>query len=125
MTAHHLSTALFVLFIGGASAVMADERPDHFKGLVPESPTEAVQNFSRFNRKLEDILARASLSVSDLSEIHEITYTLENALAVIKEETANLANLLETVHLASENGGVDEVTRAGREYLDGARRIIE
>lgn len=120
-----LSAALVILSIGGAAPTLADESPDHFKGLVPESPTEAVQNFSRYNDKLENILARDSLSVTDMAEIHEITYTLENALAVINEQTANVASLLETLHLASELGGADNVVRAGREYLNRARQIAE
>lgn len=103
----------------------AEERPDHFKGLPAETLEEAVGNFSEYNGRLEEILSSEELSAADLSAIHELTYTLENALGKINEELTALADVLEEVHLASEHNGYDDVRRHGRQYLDISRRIIE
>ena len=119
-----LPPALLLLGFLGSSA-SADERPDHFKGLVPATPAEAVQNFSAYNTRLEELLAREKLSAADLSAVHEMTYTLENALAVIDEELGNVAVLLEELHVASEESGANDVRTRGEAYLAKAREIIE
>lgn len=119
-----LSPVLAVLVALG-STVHAEERPDHFKGLEPETIEQAVQNFSEYNRRLDALLTGEGLSPADLSKVHEMTYTLENALAFINEELGQLAVSLEEVHIASEEAGADEVKAKGQSYLGKATRIIE
>lgn len=85
---------------------------------------EAVANFSEYNHKLEAILD-GDLTEEAMVEIHELTYTLENALAKINAELTHLADTLEELHLASEEYDTETAMNKGREYLSVAREVIE
>ncbi len=108
-----------------AGTVQADERVDHFEGLPAETLTEAVENFAEYNDRLEAVLNRGELSPADLAEVHELTYTLENALEKINTEFTALADTLEEVHLASESSDPDTVATRGRAYLGTARTVVD
>lgn len=101
------------------------ERPDHFKGLPADTLEDAVKNFSEYNQKLATVLDKSELSAADLATIHELTYTLENALEKIGAELTALAETLEEVHVASETADSKTVLSKGREYLSTARKVIE
>lgn len=77
-----LITSLFALSL--SAMIQAEERPDHFKGKPSETLEQAVANFSEYNGKLADLLAKDALSPQDLHQVHELTYTLENALEKIQ-----------------------------------------
>ncbi|TVR82909.1 MAG: hypothetical protein EA405_05565 [Rhodospirillales bacterium] len=102
-----------------------DERVDHYKGLPAATLDHAVKNFSEYNRRLEIILDKNELTSDDLDTIHQLSYTLENALEKIREELSALAETLEEVHLASETGEADRVMAEGGAYLSVARKLIE
>jgi CHASE3 domain sensor protein len=104
--------------------LMAEDRPDHFKGKPANTLKEAVANFSEYNRKLDTLLKKKELAPQDLHDIHVLTYTLENALEKIRADLADLADTLESVHLGSENADVDAVRQHGKHYLDTARQVI-
>lgn len=89
-----------------------------------ETLPEAVKNFSEYNAKLEAIL-KDDVTNAEMSEVHELTYTLENALGKINEELAKLSETLEKVHLASEKLDREGVTGHGREYLSVSRQIVK
>ncbi|BAZ93694.1 hypothetical protein TspCOW1_13240 [Thiohalobacter sp. COW1] len=116
-----------VLFSALAVSVpaFADDRPGHYEGEPAETLEQAVANFSEYNRRLETILGQGELSSRDLHEIHQITYTLENALERLEEEVEELAEVLEEVHLASENADAETVQSKGRDYLETSRQIIK
>jgi hypothetical protein len=107
-----------------AGSVQAD-RADHFKGLPADTLEEAVTNFSEYNEKLRAILARDELTAADIGTIHELTYTLENALEKINAEFAALAETLEEVHVASETADYGRVKEKGREYLSTATTVVK
>lgn len=114
------------LFALGLSAVLqAEERPDHFKGKPSETLEQAVANFSEYNGKLADLLAKDALNPHDLHQVHELTYTLENALEKINAELTELAKTLEAVHVASESGDAKTTKEEGARYLDTARQVIK
>lgn len=100
-------------------------RPDHYKGEASATLEQAVANFSEYNTKLAAILAKDSLSPADMNDIHQLTYTLENALEKMREEMTDLAAELEEVHIASET--VDTVTAKakGNAYLETARKLVK
>lgn len=113
-------------FVSAMSAPLsADERPDHYEGKPAETLQQAVSHFSDYNAKLEAILAKDPLSARDLNDIHQLTYTLENALETINREFTALANVLEEVHVASETAGYDRVKEKGQAYLETARQLVE
>ncbi|MCW5599326.1 MAG: hypothetical protein KIT59_09470 [Nitrosomonas sp.] len=118
-----LITSLLALSL--STMAQAEERPDHFKGKPSETLEQAVVNFSEYNGKLADLLAKDALSPQDLHQVHELTYTLENALEKINAELTELANTLEAVHVASENGDAKTTKEQGARYLDTARKVIK
>ncbi|WP_355662226.1 DUF6746 family protein [Halomonas salifodinae] len=101
------------------------ERVDHFQGEAAETLQAAVEHFSEYNQRLEALLAQETLSDEELVQVHELTYTLENALETISAEVAELAEELEEVHLASERLDSEGVKRHGRVYLDKAKGLID
>lgn len=122
------SSILFagVLSLGLTAAAHADDkRPSHFKGEPADTLTAAVTNFSEYNKKLAAILAKDNLAPEDLVKVHELTYTLENALKKLEDELDDLADTLEEVHEASERLDGKTVKEQGQKYLDTARQIIQ
>lgn len=116
-----LAATLFALSASGSAFA---QRPDHFKGKKAETLNEAVANFSEYNKKLSTILAKRDLTPTDMAKVHELTYTLENALNNIRAELATLAQTLEEVHVASERQDVKAVKARGQSYLLTAREIV-
>lgn len=103
----------------------AEERPDHFKGEPAETLEQAVANLSEYNARLAAIVEKDELSDDDHAEIHELTYTLENALGKIKEELDVMAEDLEAVHLASEERADEVIAERAPAYLSAARKLVE
>ena len=106
-------------------AITATERPDHFRGEAAETLPEAVSNFSEYNEKLSALVEKDELTAAELHEVHELTYTLENALAKIQDELEDLAETLEEVHIASEKSDATTVKSKGSEYLETSRQLVE
>lgn len=107
-------------------ALASDEAPrsSHYKPVPSENLVEAVQNFSEYNGKLEEILA-GPVDDNAIADIHQITYTLENALGKINEELAALAEKLEELHIASEKLDREKVMLFGGEYLDVSKKVVK
>jgi len=102
----------------------AEERPDHFEGQRADTLSDAVSNLSTNNDHLAALLAKDELSDDDMGIIHQLTYTLENALAKIAEEVDSMAALVEEVHLGSENMERDRVRENGKAYLETIRPLV-
>lgn len=120
-----LSTLVLVLFLAiGFSAKADEQRPEHFEGEPAETLEQALANFSEYNDKLAAILAKDELSPKDLYEVHQLTYTLENALDKIRNEYEDLAETLEEVHVASEHNDTGTVKSSGKAYLDAGRQLV-
>lgn len=98
---------------------------DHYEGKPSNNLDEALVNLAEYNRKLEEILEQEQLDPGDMERIHQLTYTLEKALARINTEVADLAATLERLHLSSEGQERDAVTEHGNKYLEGTRRLID
>ncbi len=107
-----------------AGSAVAEESSGHFKGLAAPDLNTAVANFSEYNNRLEQVLA-GELTDTDLVTVHELTYTLENALEKINIDLEELAQTLEKVHVASETFNRDALKEAGPAYLETARTVIK
>ena len=116
--------AVLAVSLAVAGGAMADDRPDHFKGLAAPDLQTAVANFSEYNKRLEKALS-GELTDADLMKIHELTYTLENALEKINDDLEDLADTLEEVHIASETFKRDELKKVASQYLETSRQIIK
>lgn len=90
---------------------------DHFEGKPAPTLQAAMDNLETGNEQLRSLLA-GDLSATDMGRVHEVTYTLENALARIAEAREEAATVLEEVHLASERNDVDTVQADGDAYLE-------
>jgi hypothetical protein len=113
--------AIAVLAFTHTLPVSASEEPyQHHKGLPAGTLEVAVAHFSEYNLKLEKALAE-KLDDAKIQDIHELTYTLENALEKMNKELANLAEALEVLHKASERIDPKAVSTHGQAYLDKAR----
>jgi len=107
-----------------AGPAFADE-VDHYQAKPSETLEQAVQNFSEYNQRLNDILQKDELSVDDMERIHQLTYTLEVALAKINEEMAGLPATLERLHLSSEAHNQAEARGVGDVYLETAQTVVD
>ncbi|PHQ55620.1 MAG: hypothetical protein COA29_04930 [Porticoccus sp.] len=114
-----------ILFILGPSAsALASERPDHFHGKPADTLEAALTNFAEYNRELAVILKKEEITSRDMAQIHELTYTLENALNKIRSDLDGLAGTLEKVHVASERAETGIARVQGSAYLNLADKII-
>ncbi|MEQ5803483.1 DUF6746 family protein [Halomonas sp. H10-9-1] len=120
-----LLTAMCFGLLGTTANADDHERADHFEGEAAESLEQAVTHFTETNRELAKLLAQDELSNADLGTIHELSYTLENALAKIDEELDTMAVDLEELHLGSETLEHERVRTHGVAYLEAARTLTE
>jgi len=125
MTRINLTTLAVTLLMSLSMLAHAEDRPDHYKGEPSETLEQAVQNFSEYNRKLEVLLNKEKLTAAEMATVHQLTYTLENALNKINAELDALSETLEVVHKASENVDAATTLSKGREYLSVSRQVIK
>lgn len=119
----YLALSLLFLIPLFASDAHASERPDHYLGEPSATLEEALRHYAETNQRIDDLLSKGDLDPTDLAAVHELTYTLENALARIDEEYERLAEQLEELHLASEGADVARARALGERYLENARRF--
>ncbi|WP_311944149.1 DUF6746 family protein [Halomonas piscis] len=120
-----LLAALLVTGTGtGTAAADDNDRPDHFDGKPAETLEAAVTNFSEGNQHLAELLEADTLGDEQLAEIHQLSYTLENALAKIDDEVEAMAESLEEVHVGSETGAPKQVADSGQTYLEAAQTLV-
>lgn len=101
------------------------EEEGHFTGLPAATLSEALANFAEYNQRLRAYIDRGEIAPQEYVEVHELTYTLENALAKINEELTALADTLEEVHVASEKADAEALLASGRAYLAVAEEIVK
>lgn len=113
LTIATLSAALL-----SSGAVWAtDSRPAHFKGVESADLTAAMANLAEYNQRFAVLLEQKTLTQEDLAAVHQLTYTLENALERISKDLGDVAETLERVHVASETMQPETVQTEGARYL--------
>lgn len=115
------ASAAFLFF--GAAAQANDDRPAHFKGEAVSSWSQAHENLDKYNKELADIIAKDTLTPQDGAKVHELTYSLENALEYMEEAIEKLAEQLEEVHVASEKNELETIKNKGAVYLDNVKAL--
>ena len=103
--------------------VMADdnERVKHFKGITAGSAVEAQSILTEYNSKLAVIASKDKLDMTDVAEIHMLTYTLENQLEYLEEDLERVAEQLEVLHKLSETAQVERAKAQADVYLKNAK----
>jgi len=122
-----LTTMVAAIALGIAAwtgGALADEKVQHYEAKPSETLEDAVKNFSEYNKKLAEVLSREKLSDNDMEEVHQLTYTLEVALAKINEEMSGIVDTLEEVHLSSEERNEAKLRGVSQVYLEIATTVI-
>lgn len=116
---------VFVGLMAWSLAGHADSsRVDHYEGEAAESLSEALVHLAENNQRLAAMIDSEALTPAELNEIHQLTYTLENALERIRSEVVDIAQTLEEVHLGSEQADAQHVRERAQAYLDASRPLI-
>lgn len=102
-----------------------EQRYEHFKGQPAKTLDQAMFNLANFNAKLAQLMADGELTAEDMATVHQLSYTLENALQKLDEEVDTLQEVLEEVHIASETLDYDTVKKQGRIYLETSAKIVK
>ena len=102
----------------------AEERYDHFPSLEAADMKTAFCNIQSYNQTLASITAKETLSVEDMVKVHELTYTLENAIMRLQADLNQAAIDLEEVHQASERLEQSTIQTSGKRYLDATRQLL-
>ena len=99
---------------------------NHFKGEPADTLEAAITNLTSYNKKLAAYVNQSSkITPKELHEIHQISYTLENALERLSAEVKDIQDLLEEVHLASEQARYDDAKNHGKAYLDKINLLVK
>lgn len=97
----HLAPLAFAVVLAATPALSQDS-VDHYAPQPSETLEQALSNFSEYNKIMATILAKDSLTPNDMEDVHQLSYTLEVALAKLIVDSEDLAVRLEYVHQASE-----------------------
>lgn len=107
-----------------ASVAQADEKYSHFPSLDAPTTTAALCNLATFNQKLQVIAKKKALTPEDMVKVHELTYTLENAVIRLKKDLDSIAVDLEKVHKASEHLDLKTIQSSGKDYLAATSLLV-
>ena len=111
--------------LGLATLPVASDEVDHYAAQPSETLAEAMANLKAYNAKVEEVMAREDLSPQDMEEVHQYTYTMEEAVARVAAEMEKLAVVLERVHLSSEGDNPSALRGAADVYLEMAGPLTQ
>lgn len=104
-----------------ANPAMANENTvqtaQHFAAKSAPDTNTAMCNLAQFNTILSKVTSADKIDPVAMVKVHELTYTLENALARLKITLEETAIALEEVHLASERFDESVVKSQSAAYL--------
>lgn len=117
-----IATASLMFFT--AVNVQADEKYSHFPSLKADNTSAALCNLSKYNEKLQAIVNKQKLTTEDMVKVHELTYTLENAVQRLQKDLDTIAVDLEKVHKASEHLDQSTIKGSGDKYLTATSLVL-
>ena len=93
-----------------------DQKTDHYEGKEFGTAEDARAALIDTTQKMAAVINTDKLDISKMEEVHQISYTTEDALAVVakhndKHDFSALAEKLEAVHQASEHHKADILAR--------------
>ena len=107
-----------------ATFAHADEKFSHFPSEESPNTVVALCNMAEFNKKLQAIVNKDAITPEDMVKVHELTYTLENAVMRLQKDLETIAVDLEKVHKASEHLDKKTIHRAGKDYLKATSELL-
>ncbi|MBT0585990.1 DUF6746 family protein [Alteromonas oceanisediminis] len=108
-----------------SNTVVADDEYQHFAAKPSEDLSSALCNLKDYNALLTDIVETdADIPVEGMVKIHELTYTLENAIQQLQRDLATIAEDLESVHKASERIDQATVSEKSAAYLEATSLLL-
>jgi len=119
-----LSSSLLALTLAFSATLNASE-VRHYKGQDVNTVEEAIAVLQEYNPKLQALLESDELKPQDMGKIHEMTYTMENALKILEGSLNITQRNLEELHLSSEKMETEKAQVYGKLYLDGASFYTE
>jgi formate-dependent nitrite reductase cytochrome c552 subunit len=114
-----------ITLLSTIQVVNAEEKYSHFPSLQSADIHTAMCNIKNYNTKLAAITSKAELTTEDMVKVHELTYTLENAVNFLKVSLEQVSADLEDVHKASERLDQKIIKNSGKKYLDPTNKILE
>lgn len=125
-TIYKLFLSLFIgLFALASTPSAADtDRVEHFQGQSADSLAAALDHLQRYNARLAALIEADEITAETSYEVHELTYTLENALGRLAKELGVVQDTLEEVHLASEADQGEVIATQGQQYLEHSGRLF-
>lgn len=117
-----VAAALF-LVVSMPSFAEDEQQYQHFKPEPSDNLHQAIKNLTKYNAQLEKIV-EGDMPPKDMAKVHELTYTLEVALARLSKELDIAANSLEEVHLGSEQMNKQRVEGFGKSYLETLNHVL-
>lgn len=113
--------ALMAIF---SNPLAAEDRPEHFEGKPAETLEIAFDNLAEVNRLIAALVQDGAVIPEEHAELHQLTYTAENALAKIGEDLQSLKETLEQVHKASEDFDTPTVLDQTPAYLEKSQALF-
>mgnify|MGYP000049999017 FL=1 len=114
-----LSKSLLAVVVALSGTVYASE-VRHYKGKDVNTVDEAIAVLKEYNPKLQALLESDELKPQDMGKIHEMTYSMENALKILEGSLKITQRNLEELHLSSERMETEKAKIYGKLYLDDA-----
>ena len=119
------------LLAGGPALANGDDQDhddgqaqvQHYKAEPAPNLEAAVKNLREYNQKLEEHLNQ-EMTVENMEKIHQLSYTLENALKRMDKDLNSIASVLEGMHLASEARNEEKVQGNAETYLENMSMIL-
>lgn len=106
------------------TAAFAGEEIRHYPSLEAPNTQVALCNLTKFNEKLQAITTKKNITPADMVKVHELTYTLENAVIRLQKDLDKIAVNLEKVHKGSEQLNQKVVKGSGKDYLAATKLIL-
>ena len=102
----------------------ASDDDAHFKAIVSTDIASALCNLKTYNAELQQVTGEKDVDTMGMLKVHELTYTLENALQKIQAELTTIAADLEEVHQSSESHDQTKVKSYTEKYINGIDALL-
>lgn len=123
MTRKNFIYLIFAALTLLASNIYASDKP--IKHIIIEDITSNEEAVKVFTETTQQLKAKTKLDNTEMNEIHVITYSLEKAVAYFSENTVGeqkdtaikMAEVVEMIHLGSENNRSEETAQSLEQYF--------